>query len=141
MCAKVLEVHCLADSRISGLPTIHQPAVSKATVREREVRRESVLQAGSSLAPHWRWGENSSSYPTQITVLSLGISFPPHPQPRIAGPDLKCDVSHGAGARDGLEGNCRGQWDPQLAFCPNHLIHGTLSLVSLNQENLRHTPP
>lgn len=30
---KILEVHCLADSRISGLPTTHKRAVSKATVR------------------------------------------------------------------------------------------------------------
>lgn len=148
MCAKILEVHCLADSTISGLPTTHKPAVSKATVREQGVRRASDLQAGSLLAPlkqkasPWRWGENSGSCPIQIPVLSLGIAFShPSPQPRIAGPHLKCHVSHGAGARDGLGGKGRGQWDPQLAFRPNQPPHGSLSLVSVKQEELRDNLP
>lgn len=71
---------------MSGLSTAHKSAVSKATVRERGVGRDSVLQAGGLLAlfetkgytlevggktPRFQlfpWG-NPSSLPT----LSLGL--------------------------------------------------------------------
>lgn len=84
---------------------------------------------------------------TQAPVLSrfspfLGNSLLPSlRQPRIAGPHLKCHVSHGAGARDGLGGKGRGQWDPPLAFRPNQPPHGSLSLVSVKQEELRDNLP